>query len=276
MAWGDQRRQGQAKAKKLITPPSTRPNTGGNFGPFQSGPTPFNSLLNQIKVSNSPGNFRSKLNSYTPEQKRLALIYINAKTTLNNRRRSATASRSNTTKLGNYLNFNSILKSSIYKNYPELARLKNKLNSVNKGTLTTGNAQASILNTGIKPGVFSQMRGPWFNSWPKWVDIKNDPRLSAKQKETVKKIIASIKANIRYDGKRPAINFNINQLNNRNIKNKLKIKVRTLERAKENERRAREEEAEERRKANERHGRAPAPKEPEREAPKINTRAFNW
>jgi hypothetical protein len=178
-------------------------------------------------------------------------------------------------KPANYLNFNSILKSLIYRKYPELERLKNKFNRVNKGTLSTGNAQASILNTSINPGVFAQRKGPWFNSWPKWSEVKNDPRLSVKQKETVKKILASLEANIKYDGKRPAINFNINQLSNYTIKNKLKTKVRHLRRAKNSASRASEAEAENKSKANVRHGRTP-PNEPERSAPTINTRAFNW
>lgn len=122
---------------------------------------------------------------------------------------------------------------SIYTQYPELDRVRVKLTQVKLGSLSTGAAQEAILKTTMKPRTLTNPNPPYFDTFKNWKTIKDDPRLSAKQKETVRKIIASIEAGVKFGPNRPAINFNISGMNNAAIKAKLNAKVRNLQRAKE-------------------------------------------
>jgi len=131
---------------------------------------------------------------------------------------------------------------SIYTQYPELDRVRVKLTQVKLGSLSTGAAQEAILKTTMKPRTLTNPNPPYFDTFKNWKTIKDDPRLSAKQKETVRKIIASIEAGVKFHANRPAINFNISGMNNGQIKTKLQMKVANLERAENEERRERERE----------------------------------
>lgn len=137
---------------------------------------------------------------------------------------------------------------SIYTQYPELDRVRVKLTQVKLGTLSTGAAQEAILKATMRPRTLSNPNPPYFDTFKHWEALKDDPRLSAKQKETVRKIIASIKAGVKFHANRPAINFNISGMNNSQIKTKLQNKVRNLERAENNARREQEREREANRK----------------------------
>lgn len=290
--------------------------------------------MNQIKGSNSPGNFRSKLNAYTPEQQNRARNYIEARNTILQRKKTIGVGTG--VKPANYLNFNSILRSiqtnrnaaaeppapvpnaapngykvlnaakqlyygtnnlglykkvgsnylpvtfrrgtqyewntkkqktpmfaglnfgremagkgpSIYTQYPELDRVRAKLTQVKLGSLSTGAAQEAILKATMRPRTLTNPNPPYFDTFKHWETIKDDSRFSAKQKETVRKIIASIKAGAKFHANRPAINFNISGMNNTQIKTKLQNKVRNLERAENEERRERERENANRKRAN--------------------------
>ena len=122
---------------------------------------------------------------------------------------------------------------SIYSQYPELKRVQAKLTQVKMGTLSTGDAQEAILKATMRPRTFTNVNPPYFDTFKHWDALKEDPRLNAKQQETVRKIIASIRAGIKFGPNRPAINFNISGMNNAAIKAKLNAKVRNLQRAKE-------------------------------------------
>ena len=139
------------------------------------------------------------------------------------------------------LNFGSKLTAagpSIYIQYPELKQIQTKLTQVKMGTMSTGAAQNAILRATMRPRTLRDPMPPYFNKFPHWKTLKNDPRLSAKQKETVRKILASLAANVKFEGNRPAINFNINSLNNAQIKSRLQAIVNKLQKEKEERERA--------------------------------------
>jgi len=127
---------------------------------------------------------------------------------------------------------------SIYTQYPVLKQIQTKLTQVKMGTMSTGDAQEAILKATIRPRTIRDPFPPYFNKFPHWKTLKNDPRLSAKQKETVRKILASLAANVKFEGNRPPINFNINNLNNAQIKSRLQAIVNKLQREKEERERA--------------------------------------
>lgn len=96
-----------------------------------------------------------------------------------------------------------------------MSRVKNILNSVQNTEESTGKAQYKILQTAQKPGVRGRF-GPYMNKF-NWSKLKNDSRLSAPQKKTIDKILASLQVPVRDKFRnRPALNFNLEKFRKAN------------------------------------------------------------
>ena len=96
-----------------------------------------------------------------------------------------------------------------------MTRVKNVLNSVQNTEESTGKAQYKILQTAQKPGARGRF-GPYMNKF-NWSALKNDTRLSAAQKKTIDKILASLQVPVRDKFRnRPPLNFNIEKFRKAN------------------------------------------------------------
>ena len=94
-------------------------------------------------------------------------------------------------------------------------RVKNILNSVQNTEESTGKAQYKILQTPQKPGARGRF-GAFMNKF-NWSALKNDSRLSAAQKKTIDKILASLQVPVRDKFRnRPALNFNLEKFRKAN------------------------------------------------------------
>lgn len=96
-----------------------------------------------------------------------------------------------------------------------MTRVKNILNSVQNTEESTGKAQYKILQTPQKPGARGRF-GAFMNKF-NWSALKNDSRLSAAQKKTIDKILASLQVPVRDKFRnRPALNFNLEKFRKAN------------------------------------------------------------
>ena len=96
-----------------------------------------------------------------------------------------------------------------------MTRVKNVLNSVQNTEESTGKAQYKILQTAQRPGLRGRA-GPYMNTF-NWSKLKNDSRLTAPQKKTIDKIVASLQVPVRDKFRnRPALNFNLEKFRKAN------------------------------------------------------------